>query len=70
LVAQPLIPDFSGEDRPGEIQFSATDRATGNILARLIPAERFAPGSPIPAEIKFAACGTYESRAHDPFGFA
>ena len=65
-----LIPDFSGADRPGEIQFWAKDPSTGNVLARLVPAAHSSPGSPAPGEIKFVVCGTQESRHHDRFGFS
>lgn len=67
---QELIPDFSGEERPGEIQFWATDPATGNVLARLLPSMHPTPASATPVEIKFVVCGIRESRAHDSFGFA
>jgi len=63
------IPDFSGDDREGEIQFWAVDPGTGKILARLIPVT---PRQPLVAgaTIKFGLCGTPAARGHDRFGFA
>ena len=60
------IPDFSGDDREGEIQFWAVDPGTGKMIARLLPKQPVVAG----ATIAFGLCGTPAARVHDRFGFA
>jgi len=65
-----LVPDFSGYNRSGEIQFWVTNAATGKVIARLLPDIRSAIGEARPDQIKFRICGSEETRGHDRFGFA
>jgi hypothetical protein len=65
-----LVPDFSGDNRAGEIQFVATDITSGKVLARLLPDVEIGAGMAIPDQIKFRICATPQTWPHDHFGFA
>jgi hypothetical protein len=74
---QIAVPDFS--PRAGDLRIQATDKATGDLTALLIPtvpryvaakvgALQVLPG--YPPEIVFEPCALNSSQRHDPEGFA
>lgn len=65
-----LVPDFSGDNRAGEIQFWASNPITGKIVARLLPDMRSSADRAMPDQTEFHMCGTQEARGRDRFGFA